>query len=68
MSTAKELYQEIKSEDELPSGAGLYFKKLIDTNRLGNRELSIIADWLQDYLAMFPKRNKELLELIIQEQ
>ena len=70
MKTAKILYQSIKVEDNLPSEAGVAFRRLVSgwTNtepkrlnfsNLGYRELGIIADWIK-YFCEMPATERDI--------
>jgi len=71
MKTAKDIYEEIKSEDELPSEAGLFFRHLlgyaydVKGGLLGYRELGLIANWIDDYLSL---RDKTPLHNLLEDE
>lgn len=62
--------EEIKSEDELPSGAGIYFRVMLglDDYRgdwlLGDREMVIVSDWLERFTELQGFERKELVDNI----
>lgn len=76
MKTAKQLYQEIKAENNLPSEAGFYFRILLGIETelhnldisLGYRELDIIKDWLSAYLDMPQTEKGKLIDSLIKEK
>ena len=58
----KEFIEEIKAENDLPSGAGYAFKDLILNSEynLGFREWDIIANWAREYADLRPEDKEEL--------
>ena len=61
---AKEILEIIRQENELPSGAGEAFKNMFNSS-VGYRELNIIKDLIDKYLALSAKDRGEVFTHIL---
>ena len=60
--SVKELLDEVKREDELPSNAGNLFRDILRYEVVGWRELAITNAWLSSYLNDFMEDMREELK------
>ena len=65
---SKELLEQIRNEDELPSSAGVVFKEILQSSgvqSIGYRKMRLIAEWLIGYLEMPVEEKDKVLQKVV---